>query len=559
MTIIAGVDVGNSTTEIVIVDTSTTPPTPLVWDRIPTRGIKGSVESAGAAALMVRRMAKRAELHVDDVIIAPQHPVDSRTVLIPEPPPSTGRLAIIGSGTSTPAGSGVGVGRPRPITSPIDSSGPVVLVASDPRSYRETSARVNEWIEAGADVVGVVLAGDEAVLVANRISTKIPVVDQVDTSAALEAELIAVEVSITTISQLTDSVRVSSLLELDRDEHPDAERTSAQLRGLRDAAIALFASPRPSAKIPTSPAQVRIEDVFQNLKSIAEHPLPARQGGQLALDGMTWQEFRDIWLVDLAEVADTIAIRPRSVNERALSLAILQDSQGKTTRSPASVIAAELGIPVSLVASEVTAARMGAISTPAANPDAMILDLGGGTIDAALNDADSVVVAGAGDLLTAAVAHILGIPRGAAEWVKREPSARLEGPHVLVGEDGVRRFVDVPVPADAVGALVVPGPAGLLPFSGQLAPGEWRMLRQQLKRAVISRNIERATHGVDTKRDVILVGGPAGDPELLDMAVRALPGCTPGRADIAGKLGHRWAVAYGLTLLHQQGASAPAT
>ena len=122
-----------------------------------------------------------------------------------------------------------------------------------------------------------------------------------------------------------------------------------------------------------------------------------------------------------------------------------------------------------------------------------------------------------------------------------------------MGEDGVRRFVDVPVTADAVGALVVPGPAGLLPFNGQLAPGEWRMLRQQVKRAVISKNIERATNGIDTARDAILVGGPAGDTELLSMAVRALPGCTPGRADVAGQLGHRWAVAYGLTLLHQRG------
>ena len=555
MAIIAGVDVGNSTTEIVIVDTAANPPTPIVWDRIPTRGIKGSVEAAEAAALMTRRMAKRAGLQVEHVVVAPQHPVDSRTVLIAQPPPSTGRLGIIGCGTSTPAGAGTGVGLPRHIDSPIDTSAPVVLVSTDPRSYRQTAARVNDWIATGSTVSGVVLAGDEAVLVANRVSVPIPVVDQVDTHAALAASLIAIEVSSTSLVNLTDPVRLSAILHLDRSEHSYAESISAQLRGLRDAAVALQThehEPRqPSAPI----AQVRVEDHLVDLATIAAQPLPARQSGDLTLDGHTWQPFRDLWLVDLAEVADTTAIRPRSVNERALSMALLHDVSERSTASPGSVIADELGISVSMVASEVAAARMGAISTPAANPDAMILDLGGGTIDAALNDDESVVVAGAGDLLTAAVAHILGIPRGAAEWVKREPSARLEGPHVLVGEDGVRRFVDMAVPADAVGALVVSGPAGLLPFGGNLAPGEWRMLRQQLKRAVISHNIARATKDVDTKRDVILVGGPAGDPELLDMAVRALRGCTPGRADVAGQLGHRWAVAYGLTLLHQQGAS----
>jgi len=553
VTIIAGVDVGNSTTEIVIVDASTTPPTPIVWDRIPTRGIKGSADSAHAAALVLRRLAKRADLTIDHVVIAPQHPVDSLTIVIDEPPPDTGRLAIIGSGTTTPAGSGVGIGHPRLISADIDTTGPVVLVAQDPRSYRATSIRINEWLEAGANVVGVVLAGDEAVLVANRISTQLPVVDQVDVETALRAHHIAVEVSPSGVHDLADPVRISALTGLDRVEHADAEAVAHQLRGIRDAAIAVFAERRTPSPSPIRAARVHTDDADFDLRDVAIRPLPARKGGSLTFDGSAWHPFADLWAVDLAEVADTSAIRPRSVNERAISLATLADTAGDPIEVPARILGDELGLPVFIASSEATAARIGALSTPAANPDALVLDLGGGTIDAATTVDHSIVVAGAGDLLTAAVAHLLDIPRGAAEWVKREPSARLEGPHVLVGEDGVRRFVDVPVTADAVGALVVPGPAGLLPFNGHLAPGEWRMLRQQLKRAVISRNIERATAGVDTARDAILVGGPAGDTELLSMAVRALPGCTPGRADVAGQLGHRWAVAYGLTLLHQRG------
>ena len=41
------------------------------------------------------------------------------------------------------------------------------------------------------------------------------------------------------------------------------------------------------------------------------------------------------------------------------------------------------------------------------------------------------------------------------------------------------------------------------------------------------------------------------------MTAGALPGCTPGRADVAGSLGHRWAVAYGLTLLDAAGRAHP--
>ena len=49
--------------------------------------------------------------------------------------------------------------------------------------------------------------------------------------------------------------------------------------------------------------------------------------------------------------------------------------------------------------------------------------------------------------------------------------------------------------------------------------------------------------------DVIVVGGPAGDDEVLDCVARALPAAVPGRGDVAGLLGHRWAVAYGLVVL----------
>jgi len=124
----------------------------------------------------------------------------------------------------------------------------------------------------------------------------------------------------------------------------------------------------------------------------------------------------------------------------------------------------------------------------------------------------------------------------------------VDGPHVLVDEDGTRRFLDVPAPAGSVGWLVVPGPAGSLPFDRRLSPPEWRALRLRLKQAVLGDNVARAGAG-DVTGDVIVVGGPAGDDEVLDCVARALPGAVPGRGDVAGMLGHRWAVAYGLVVL----------
>jgi hypothetical protein len=181
-----------------------------------------------------------------------------------------------------------------------------------------------------------------------------------------------------------------------------------------------------------------------------------------------------------------------------------------------------------------------------------VLDLGGGPLDANDLGGHVVVAAGAGDLVTAAVAAALNIPRSAADWVKRGPCQRLEGPHVLLAEDGGRRFADRPAPGDAVGSLVVPGPAGWLPFARDLAPAEWRALRLRLKRAVLGDNLARVVAGLPggvAGRDVVLVGGVTGDLEILTVLDRALAGASVGRADVAGSLGHRWAVAYGLTVL----------
>ena len=131
----------------------------------------------------------------------------------------------------------------------------------------------------------------------------------------------------------------------------------------------------------------------------------------------------------------------------------------------------ELDVPVRLVRSESTAARAGALTTPGACKGSIVADLGGGTVDVIGSTGREIVAAGAGEMLTAAVATYLRLPRGAADWVKRGPCSRLEAPQVALAEDGARTFLDRRAPRAAVGSLVAAGPAGLLPFGGSLAPG----------------------------------------------------------------------------------------
>ncbi len=213
-----------------------------------------------------------------------------------------------------------------------------------------------------------------------------------------------------------------------------------------------------------------------------------------------------------------------------------------------------LGVPVTSPVSEPAAARLGALTTPGARDDAVVVDLGAGTVDV-IGPAGSVVAAGAGELLTAAVAEMLDIPRAAADWVKRGPCVRLDGGQRFEAEDGTRGFLDRPAPASAAGLLAVDGPGGWLPFDRRHGPGEWRVIRLRLKLAVLAANFRRAvrTLGQDPAQ-LLIVGGPAGDEELLGVITRSLPdGVAAGRGDVGGTcpgepLGHRYAVALGLAL-----------
>jgi hypothetical protein len=254
----------------------------------------------------------------------------------------------------------------------------------------------------------------------------------------------------------------------------------------------------------------------------------------------------DLGTVHLGAVADVVVSRAGSTVSRSYGLSALHR---EPVVDAADQLARAAGLPVVTVDTEATASRRGALTTPGATIDSAVVDLGGGTVDVTTASGETVV-AGAGDLLTVATAAVLGLPRGAAEWVKRVPCHRVETPHLLVGEDGSRSFLDRPLPGDHVGALVVPGPAGWLAFDRSLAAAEWRALRLGLKRAVLGAAVNRAARARGPlPGTVVLVGGPAGDDEAVATVSRVLPDHTAvGRGDVAGMLGHRYAVAFGLAM-----------
>ena len=561
MPVIAGVDVGNATTEVAVVADGRL----LGMDRLPTRGRKGSPESLRAAAALVRRLERRLGCQVDQARIAPLRAVDTTTMTVPQLPPPTGRLRLLAAGVDTPGGSGACVGTPLWLDGPVPAAAPAgAVIATVPPGlgYARAAERLRGLIQAGVPVGAVLVAGDEAVLVANRLDIQVPVIDQVDVAGVSACPLVAVEVRAPgqPLTLLTDPVALGAALGVPGSEAADAATLSRSLVDYSNAVVG-YAAAVPDAVTPAGPGPPEpwvLVDGERVALRLACAQLPDWPVGRVsavgAADGGTASapaEVDDLFALDLAAVGDTATARRGSLGRAVLVASLQRLAAGSDHAGQLSEL---LGRPVRCLLTEPGAARLGALTTPGARPDAAVVDVGAGTIDVIAPGAE-VVAAGAGELLTAAVAETLEISRAAAEWVKRGPCLRVDGGQRFEAEDGGRGFLDRPAPASSAGMLAVMGPAGLLPFDRRHSPAEWRAVRLRLKQAVFAVNLRRALATLGTSLgQVLIVGGPAGDDEMLGVLLRSLPGAVAvGRGNVGGTLtgtpaGHRYAAALGLAL-----------
>jgi len=114
VTVIAGVDVGNATTEVVLVSGEKI----LAAGRMPTRGRKGSADSLRGAAALVRRVERQAGCTLAEARIAPLRAVEVAVVTVPDTAPPRGRLRVLAAGVATPGGTGTCVGPPLLLSDP---------------------------------------------------------------------------------------------------------------------------------------------------------------------------------------------------------------------------------------------------------------------------------------------------------------------------------------------------------------------------------------------------------------------------------------------------------
>ena len=393
MAVIAGVDVGNATTEVVLVSGGVI----LGAGRVPTRGRKGSAGSLRGAAALVRRLERQLGCAVGEARIAPLRAVDTSVVTVPDAAAPAGRLRVLAAGVPTPGGTGACVGAPLSLADPEPRDGPAVAVVPPGLRYDEAAARLRALLATGTRIGAVLVAGDEGVLVANRLPDGLPVIDQVDAAAAAACQLLAVEVRPPghTLRLLADPVALGARLGLGEHEAGDAAAVGRALADHANAVVGMLpAAPAPT-EVPAEPWVMTADDGCLPLRAACVRLAGWPVGAVRAFGPGTTPagiEIDDLFAVDLAAAAEAATARQGSTGRAVLvaSLSRAGDEQA------ACVLADLLDIPVHSPVSEPAAARLGALTTPGARDSAVVADLGAGTIDVIGSDATGASVVAAG-------------------------------------------------------------------------------------------------------------------------------------------------------------------
>ncbi len=600
MRYIAGIDIGNSSTEVALARQDETGALTITHSALAeTTGIKGTLRNVFGIQEALALVAKRAGINVSDISL----------IRINEATPVIGDVAMetitetiitestmIGHNPKTPGGVGLGVGitiTPEELlTRPADSS--YILVVSSAFDFADIANVINASMRAGYQITGVILQRDDGVLVSNRLEKSLPIVDEVLYIDRIPLGMLAaIEVAVPgkVIETLSNPYGIATVFNLNADETKNIVPMARALIGNRSAVV--VKTPSGDVKARAIPAgnlelQAQGRTVRVDVAAGAEAIMKAVDGcGKLdnvtgeagtniggmlehvrqTMAELTNKPSSEIFIQDLLAVDTSVPVSVTGglAGEFSLEQAVGIASMVKSDRLQMAMIAREieqkLNIDVQIGGAEAEAAILGALTTPGTTRPLAILDLGAGSTDASIINPKGEIIAthlaGAGDMVTMIIARELGLEdRYLAEEIKKYPLAKVESLFHLRHEDGSVQFFPTPLPPAVFARVCVVNTDERVPLPGDLALEKVRAIRRSAKERVFVTNALRALRQVSPTgniRDipfVVLVGGSSLDFEVPQLVTDALAHyrLVAGRGNIRGSEGPRNAVATGLIL-----------
>ncbi len=601
MKLIAGVDIGNSTTEVCIGERGADGSLSFLGGAMrPTTGTKGTLANLHgikAALLAAVSEAGHAMSELSLIRINEAAPVIGDTAMETITETIITESSMIGHNPSTPAGAGQAVGELIALSHLDAARAGVAYIVTVPRSY--TYETVAERINRAAqfcDIRGIILQADEAVLVENRLNQKLPIIDEVRYIERLpEGKTAAIEVALPgqSVRMLSNPYGIATLLSLSADETRSITPIAKSLIGKRSAVV--IKSPHGNVREQVLRAgSITFEAEHActiNIDEGAEHIMNAQQkageirditgeagtnignmlsrirGSMAAVNEGSNVRPEDIRITDLLAV-DTLspvaiagALAGETCMEKAVGIAAMVRTQRLPMQRLADALTEELHIPVVVAGVEAIMAALGALTTPGTRVPLAILDMGGGSTDAALIDENGHIrmthQAGAGELVSMLIQTELGLSsRHTAEQIKKYPLAKVESLFHLRLENGGMQFFDGSIDPRYYGHVVLMAPDQMIRIDEDIPMEKIVQVRREAKRKVFLTNALRALRAVapdgELRRipNVVLVGGSAEDFEIPEMLMEEFAAyrIVCGRGNIRATEGPRGAVATGLVL-----------
>lgn len=602
MSIIAGIDVGNSTTEIALAEITPNSSKPrfLASSRVSTTGIKGTLSNIPGIVYGLQDATQTAGISVGDITLA----------LLNEATPVIGDIAMetitetiitestmIGHNPVSPGGVGIGVGITLPIQELVDAKRGEKIIVIIPKGYdfEIAASMINRALEFGVDVQGGIIQSDDGVLIANRLPKVLPFVDEVQLVDHVPVHMLAaVEVATQgqVVRQLSNPYGIATVFNLTPEETTMIIPIAKALIGLRSAVVIRTpAGDVHSRRIPAGSLTligerqtltVDIDTGADGIMDMVTQASPLTNvtgqsgtnvGGMIERVRQTMSEMTEKPMAEI-RIRDILAVDclvPQKVSgglaqefsmENAVGLAAMVNTDRLLMQRLADKLSGEIGVPVELGGVEANMAITGALTTPGISTPLAILDLGAGSTDAAVlkkgEPVRSMHLAGAGNMVTLLIQTELGLDAfEVAEQIKYYPLAKVESLFHIRNEDNSVSFFSKPLDPRLFGRVaLVRGEQDLIPISTNHSLERIRVVRREAKQKVFLRNSLRALQAVAPNGNirlldfVAIVGGSGLDFELSQMLVDRLSGygIVVGTANIRGTEGPANAVATGLVL-----------
>ncbi|WP_406678354.1 diol dehydratase reactivase subunit alpha [Moorella sp. ACPs] len=599
MALIAGVDIGNSTTEVALARISGPKLEFCASGIVRTTGIKGTKENVVGVKNALLDALEKMSLRFNDlslVLLNAATPVIADVAMETITETIITESTIIGHNPSTPGGVGLGIGKTIPFRNLPDYYGnePVIPIVSAEFDFADVAAVINRKIKEGIKIVGAIVQKDDGVLINNRLEGSIPVVDEVKYIEKVPVGMLAaVEVAEPgkTIEVLSNPYGIATVFGLNPEETKMVIPVARALIGNRSGVV--IRTPHGDVKARRIPAgklsilgerhkaEIDVQMGAEEIMSSVEKVQPVidvrgepgtNVGGMMervrsTMSKLTGQPLENVAIQDILAV-DTFV--PKEVvggvaGEFSLENAVGIAAMVKTSRIPMEQIAAvlerEIGVRVEIEGVEANMAILGALTTPGTDKPLAIVDIGGGSTDAAIISKEDVIhsthLAGAGDMVTMLIQSELGLDsRELAEDIKCYPLGKAESMFHIRLEDGTVKFFSTPLDPKLFARVVVLKEGNMVPIPTEHSMERIRLVRREAKRKVFVTNVLRALRRIAPGGNirlidfVVMVGGSALDFEIPEMITDALAEyrVVAGRANVRGSLGPRNAVATGLVL-----------